>query len=250
MGLRHTRNIKGLVEIDVALGRRRVGILFGQTQHLVEFLAQDVGLIFVVFERLLEGVFAAAGFAAHVLHRDVEIGKRRALLVLLKSDDSLGDGVDVQIGFAARTFDGNQLGCLCHASLSYTDFPGGCTNMFDDFKKFVMRGNVMDLAVGVIIGGAFGKIVDSLVGDLIMPVVGLVLGKVDFANLFVSLNGTTYATLADAKKAAAPVLAYGSFINVVVNFLILAFVIFILVKQVNKMMPEAPPRRLLHRLPR
>jgi large conductance mechanosensitive channel len=72
--------------------------------------------------------------------------------------------------------------------------------MFDDFKKFVMRGNVMDLAVGVIIGGAFGKIVDSLVGDLIMPVVGLVLGKVDFANLFISLNGTTYATLADAKR--------------------------------------------------
>ena len=113
--------------------------------------------------------------------------------------------------------------------------------MFDDFKKFVMRGNVMDLAVGVIIGGAFGKIVDSLVGDLIMPVVGLVLGKVDFANLFVSLNGTTYATLADAKKAAAPVLAYGSFINVVVNFLILAFVIFILVKQVNQIMPAPPP---------
>jgi large conductance mechanosensitive channel len=113
--------------------------------------------------------------------------------------------------------------------------------MLDDFKKFVMRGNVMDLAVGVIIGGAFGKIVDSLVGDLIMPIVGLALGKVDFTNLFVSLNGTSYATLADAKKAAAPVLAYGNFINVVVNFLILAFVIFILVKQVTKLMPPPPP---------
>lgn len=113
--------------------------------------------------------------------------------------------------------------------------------MLDDFKKFVMRGNVMDLAVGVIIGAAFGKIVDSLVGDIIMPVVGLVLGKVDFTNLFISLNGTTYATLADAKKAAAPVLAYGNFINVIVNFLILAFVIFIIVQQVNKMMPAAPP---------
>jgi len=116
--------------------------------------------------------------------------------------------------------------------------------MLDDFKKFVMRGNVMDLAVGVIIGGAFGKIVESLVGDIIMPVVGLVLGKVDFANLFISLNGTSYATLADAKKAAAPVLAYGSFINVIVNFLILAFVIFIMVKQVTKLMP-APPAAAL-----
>jgi large conductance mechanosensitive channel len=116
--------------------------------------------------------------------------------------------------------------------------------MLDDFKKFIMRGNVMDLAVGVIIGGAFGKIVDSLVSDIIMPVVGLALGKVDFASLFVSLNGTSYPTLADAKKAAAPVLAYGSFLNVVVNFLILAVVIFVMVKQVNKLMPAPVPEAL------
>ncbi len=114
--------------------------------------------------------------------------------------------------------------------------------MFSEFKKFVMRGNVMDLAVGVIIGAAFGKIVDSLVSDLIMPVVG-VFGKADFSSLFISLDGKEYATLADAKKAAAPVLAYGSFINAVVNFLILAFIIFMIVKAVNKLMPapEPPP---------
>jgi large conductance mechanosensitive channel len=114
--------------------------------------------------------------------------------------------------------------------------------MFSEFKKFVMRGNVMDLAVGVIIGAAFGKIVDSLVNDLIMPIVG-VFGKADFSSLFISLDGKEYATLADAKKAAAPVLAYGSFINAVVNFLILAFIIFMIVRAVNKLMPapEPPP---------
>jgi large conductance mechanosensitive channel len=114
--------------------------------------------------------------------------------------------------------------------------------VFSEFKKFVMRGNVMDLAVGVIIGAAFGKIVDSMVNDLIMPIVG-VFGKADFSSLFISLNGKEYATLADAKKAAAPVLAYGSFINAVVNFLILAFIIFMIVKAVNKLMPapEPPP---------
>jgi large conductance mechanosensitive channel len=114
--------------------------------------------------------------------------------------------------------------------------------MFSEFKKFVMRGNVMDLAVGVIIGAAFGKIVDSLVNDLIMPIIG-VFGKADFSSLFISLNGKEYATLADAKKAAAPVLAYGSFLNAVVNFLILAFIIFMIVKAVNKLMPapEPPP---------
>lgn len=104
----------------------------------------------------------------------------------------------------------------------------GCSymSMKEDFKKFAMRGNVMDMAVGVIIGGAFGKIVSSLVNDVVMPPLGMALGKMDFSNLFISLNGKEYATLEAAKKAGAPVLAYGSFINSVLDFLILAFVIF------------------------
>src|SRR5208282_4638591 len=113
--------------------------------------------------------------------------------------------------------------------------------MISEFKKFIMRGNVLDLAVGVIIGTAFGKIVTSLVNDVLMPVVSLATGKVDFSGLFISLNGQSYATLADAKKAAAPTLNYGAFINTVIEFLIIAFVIFIIVKQVNRMMPAPPP---------
>jgi large conductance mechanosensitive channel len=114
--------------------------------------------------------------------------------------------------------------------------------MFSEFKKFIMRGNVMDLAVGVIIGAAFGKIVASLVADIFTPVLSLLTGKVDFANLFVSLNGTRYDTLADAKKAAAPVIAYGVFLNTVIEFVIVAFVIFLLVKQVNRLKgPEPAP---------
>lgn len=101
-----------------------------------------------------------------------------------------------------------------------------------------MRGNVMDMAVGVIIGGAFGKIVSSLVNDVVMPPLGMALGKMDFSNLFISLNGKEYATLEAAKKAGAPVLAYGSFINSVLDFLILAFVIFIMIRQINKLTPE------------
>lgn len=113
--------------------------------------------------------------------------------------------------------------------------------MFDEFKKFIMRGNVLDLAIGVIIGAAFGKIVTSLVNDVLMPVIGLVTGKIDFSSLFVSLNGQHYDTLADAKKAAAPTLNYGVFINTVIEFLIIAFVIFMIMKQVNRMMPPPPP---------
>ena len=111
----------------------------------------------------------------------------------------------------------------------------------EDFKKFAMRGNVIDMAVGVIIGGAFGKIVGSLVNDVIMPPIGMALGKMDFKNLFVTLNGKEYATLEAAKKAGAPVLAYGSFINSIVDFLILAFVVFIMVKQINKLTPPPAP---------
>jgi large conductance mechanosensitive channel len=113
--------------------------------------------------------------------------------------------------------------------------------MFSEFKKFIMRGNVLDLAIGVIIGAAFGKIVTSLVNDVLMPVIGLATGKVDFTNLFVSLNGQHYDTLADAKKAAAPTINYGVFINTMIEFLIIAFVIFLIVKQVNRFMPAPPP---------
>lgn len=113
--------------------------------------------------------------------------------------------------------------------------------MIKEFKAFIMRGNVLDLAIGVIIGAAFGKIVDSLVNDVLNPVIGLALGKVDFSNLFVSLNGQSFATIADAKKAAAPTLNYGLFLNAVIQFLIVAFVIFIIVKQVNRLMPAPPP---------
>lgn len=115
--------------------------------------------------------------------------------------------------------------------------------MVSEFKEFAVKGNVMDLAVGVIIGGAFGKIVDSVVGDLIMPMVGAVFGKLDFSNLFVVLGqipAGTGATLADLKKAGVPVLAYGNFITVAVNFAILAFIIFMMVKQINRLKKEAP----------
>ena len=112
--------------------------------------------------------------------------------------------------------------------------------MFAEFKKFVLRGNVLDLAIGVIIGAAFGKIVTSLVEDVLMPVIGLAAGKMDFSNLFISLNGQNYPTLAAAKAAAAPTVNYGIFINSVIAFLIVAFVVFLIVKQVNRFMP-APP---------
>ncbi len=111
----------------------------------------------------------------------------------------------------------------------------------EDFKKFAMRGNVVDMAVGVIIGGAFGKIVSSLVSDIVMPPLGLILGKIDFSNLFISLNGTEYATLEAAKKAGAPIFAYGSFINSVIDFLILAFVVFMMIREINKLTPDPEP---------
>ncbi len=110
-----------------------------------------------------------------------------------------------------------------------------------EFKDFIMKGNVMDLAVGIIIGAAFGKIVDSLVNDIIMPIVGKITGGVDFSNMYIPLNGQAAdLALVEAKKAGA-VLAYGNFITIVVNFVILAFIIFMMVKQVNKMKKEAPP---------
>jgi large conductance mechanosensitive channel len=109
-----------------------------------------------------------------------------------------------------------------------------------EFKEFAMKGNVVDLAVGVIIGGAFGKIVDSIVGDLIMPIVGKLLGGLDFSNYFIPLAGQAATNLADAKKAGA-VFAYGSFITVAINFVILAFIIFLMVRQINRLKKNAPP---------
>ncbi len=115
--------------------------------------------------------------------------------------------------------------------------------MMQEFREFAVKGNVIDLAVGVIIGGAFGKIVDSIVSDLIMPVVGLVFGKLDFSNLFVVLGPVpagTPMTLDALKKAAVPVFAYGNFLTVAVNFIILAFIIFMMIKQVNRLKRQAP----------
>ena len=109
-----------------------------------------------------------------------------------------------------------------------------------EFKEFAMKGNVVDLAVGVIIGGAFGKIVDSVVGDLIMPLVGKLLGGLDFSNYFIPLAGQTATNLADAKKAGA-VFAYGNFITVAINFVILAFIIFMMVRQINRLRNQTPP---------
>jgi large conductance mechanosensitive channel len=113
-----------------------------------------------------------------------------------------------------------------------------------EFKEFATKGNVMDLAVGVIIGAAFGKIVASAVEDLIMPIIGRIVGKVDFSNLFVVLADVPEGvpqTLVELKKAGVPVLAYGNFITILINFIILAFIIFVMVKQMNRLKREAPP---------
>jgi large conductance mechanosensitive channel len=116
--------------------------------------------------------------------------------------------------------------------------------MLTEFKEFAVKGNVIDLAVGVIIGAAFGKIVDSVVGDLIMPVVGAIFGKLDFSSLFLVMGQVpsgTPMTLDALKKAGVPVFAYGNFITVAVNFVLLAFIIFLMVKQFNRIRRESPP---------
>lgn len=111
-----------------------------------------------------------------------------------------------------------------------------------EFKEFAVKGNVLDMAIGIIIGAAFGSVVNSLVKDVIMPPIGLLLGKVDFANLFISLNGMHYDTLAAAQAAGAPTINYGTFINTVISFIIVAFVIFLIVRKVNAMKRKpAPP---------
>ena len=119
--------------------------------------------------------------------------------------------------------------------------------MLKEFRDFAMKGNVLDMAIGIIIGGAFGKIVSSLVSDIIMPPVGLLLGRVDFGQLYLNMSGTPYASLNDAKAAGAPTLRYGTFLQTIVDFIIVAFAIFILVKAVNaarkkeEAQPAAPP---------
>lgn len=115
-------------------------------------------------------------------------------------------------------------------------------SLMQDFKTFAMRGNVIDLAVGVIIGGAFGQIVNSLVNDVVMPPLGLLTSHgLNFKDLFVSLNGKDYPSLEAAKQASAPIIAYGNFINTAVNFLIIAFVVFILIQQITRFLPKPPP---------
>jgi large conductance mechanosensitive channel len=110
--------------------------------------------------------------------------------------------------------------------------------MLGEFKSFIARGNVMDMAVGIIVGAAFTAIVSSLVKDMINPVIGLVIGGLDFSNYYLNLGSTTFATLSEAQKAGAPVIAYGSFINSVLQFLIVAFVVFLMVRGVNRMKAE------------
>jgi len=113
--------------------------------------------------------------------------------------------------------------------------------MLREFRDFAMRGNVLDMAIGIIIGAAFGKIITSLVSDILMPPIGLVLGQVDFSNLFLNLSGKSFASLAEAKAAGVPTISYGLFINTVIDFTIVAFAIFLLVRQVNRLkrQPEA-----------
>lgn len=121
--------------------------------------------------------------------------------------------------------------------------------ILQEFKTFAMKGSVVDLAVGVIIGAAFGKITTSLVNDIIMPPIGLLLGKVDFANLFINLSGTSYKTLSEAQAAGAPTINYGVFINTLLHFIIVAFVIFLLIKYINTLKkkeeakPALPPKQ-------
>jgi len=116
-------------------------------------------------------------------------------------------------------------------------------DMWREFRAFAMRGNVVDLAVGIIIGAAFGKIITSLVTDIIMPPIGLVLGRVDFSSLFLNLSGQPYGSLAEAKAAGAPTINYGVFLNNVIDFIIVAFAIFLLVRSINRLsrQPEAAP---------
>ena len=113
--------------------------------------------------------------------------------------------------------------------------------MWKEFKEFIMRGNVVDMAVGIIVGAAFGKIVTSFVNDVLMPPIGLILGKVDFANLFITLSNQSFATLEEAKKAGAVTIKYGLFINTIIDFIIIALAIFLMIRQINRMKRQPAP---------
>ena len=113
--------------------------------------------------------------------------------------------------------------------------------MFKEFKEFAVKGNVIDMAVGIIIGAAFGKIVNSFVNDILMPPIGRAIGKMDFSNLFINLSGQDYATLAEAKKAGAATVNYGLFLNTMIDFMIVAFALFLLIRQINRLKSPPPP---------
>src|SRR5437773_6053898 len=113
--------------------------------------------------------------------------------------------------------------------------------MLKDFKEFAVRGNVLDLAIGIVVGVAFGKIVTSFVNDIVMPPIGLLIGRIDFKDLFVNLSSTSYRSLAEAKAAGAPVLGYGNFLNTIFEFIIVAFAVFLLVRQVNRLRSKPSP---------
>ena len=113
--------------------------------------------------------------------------------------------------------------------------------MLKEFKEFALRGNVLDLAIGIIIGGAFGKIVTSLVNDMIMPPIGLLLGKINFSNLYLNLSGTIYPNLDAAQKAGAPTINYGLFINNIIDFIIVAFIVFLMIRAFNRLRPAPAP---------
>jgi large conductance mechanosensitive channel len=112
--------------------------------------------------------------------------------------------------------------------------------MLKEFKEFAMRGSVLDMAIGIILGAAFGKVVTAMVAEILMPPIGMLLGHVDFSNFFINLSGTHYATMVEAKKAGAAVIAYGAFVNTIIEFLIVAFAVFLIVRQVNRLRKPAP----------
>lgn len=114
-------------------------------------------------------------------------------------------------------------------------------SMMQEFKEFAVKGNVIDLAIAVVIGGAFGKIITSFVNDIIMPPIGLAMGKVNFTDLFIDLSGKGFTTLKAAKDAGAPVISYGVFLNTIIDFIIIAFVIFLVIRQINRMKKEPAP---------
>lgn len=134
--------------------------------------------------------------------------------------------------------------CVYHDQGVFIQIEGEEMSFVSEFKEFAVKGNAMDLAVGVIIGAAFGKIVDSVVNDLVMPIIGALSGGFDFSNLFIVLGSVppgVAMTLADMKKAGVPVFAYGSFLTILLNFVILAFIVFMLVRQINRLKKAEPP---------